>query len=264
MKTNLALATLLTAGMAMAQIVIPEGTKVRVRLEQNLSSETAELGGMVDFTVMHELRVGDAVVMANGAKATGTIVTAQAKRRMGRGGQLDFTIERVQMVDGNWLSVRYTPMKSTGKGNGVSTGVLTAGLAMAFWPAAPLGLLRKGHDATIAKGRIYEVFADASTYVAAVDSAPDTAPQAGTTLVADNSQGHATTLNINANQPGADIEVDGMFVGNAPSTIQLAAGVHRILVRQGASAWQRDLQAYGGTVNISAVLAPIQLALRSN
>ena len=53
-----------------------------------------------------------------------------------------------------------------------------------------------------------------------------------------------------------------MFVGNAPSTIQIATGVHKILVRQGSSAWQRDLQRSGGTVNISAVLAPIQLALR--
>ena len=51
-----------------------------------------------------------------------------------------------------------------------------------------------------------------------------------------------------------------MFVGNAPSTIQIATGVHKILVRQGSSAWQRDLQRSGGTVNISAVLAPIQLA----
>src|SRR5689334_14165316 len=114
MKTNLLLATLLTAGMAMAQIVIPDGTKLRVRLEQNLSSETAELGSTVDLAVTQEVRVGDAVVVANGARATGSIITAQGKRRMGRGGKLDFTIDRVQMVDGNWLSVRYTPMKTQG------------------------------------------------------------------------------------------------------------------------------------------------------
>src|ERR1051325_5902007 len=129
MKTNLMLATLMTAGMAMAQIVIPDGTKIRVRLEQNLSSETADFGSTVDFAVIQEVRLGEAVVIANGARATGSIVTAQPKRRMGRGGKLDFSIERVQTVDGNWLSVRYTPMKTQGKGNGIATGVLTAGIA---------------------------------------------------------------------------------------------------------------------------------------
>jgi hypothetical protein len=48
--------------------------------------------------------------------------------------------------------------------------------------------------------------------------------------------------------------VDGRFVGSAPSTIQLAPGVHRVVVRQGASMWQRDLQVSGGNITISAVL----------
>ena len=63
-------------------------------------------------------------------------------------------------------------------------------------------------------------------------------------------------LNINANQPGADIEVDGMIVGNAPTTIQLTAGVHQVILRQGASVWQRDIQVTGGTVTINATLGP--------
>jgi len=295
MNTNLMLATLMTAGMAMAQIVIPDGTKIRVRLEENLSSETAEFGSTVDFAVTQEVRVGDAVVVPNGARATGSIVTVQPKRRMGRGGKLDFSIDRVQMVDGNWLSVRYTPLKTQGKGNVIATGVLTAGLAVVFLPAAPLGLLVKGHEATIIKGRTYEVFADESTYVAAAAAAtsplvtrvvtqapavmlrqPNGAPVYNAnfpaaqnltpvTNTAPQTQGAATTLSVHANQPGADIEVDGMFVGNAPSTIQLAPGIHKILVRQGASVWERDLQASGGSVTINATLGAqgrIQAAAR--
>lgn len=300
MKTNLMLATLFTAGMAMAQVMIPDGTKVRVRLEENLTSETAELGQTVDFAVTQEVRVGDAVVVANGARATGSIVKVEPRRRMGRAGQLDFSIERVQMVDGNWLSVRYTPLKNHGKGNGAATGVLTAGLAVVFWPAAPLGLLIRGHDATIIKGRTYDVFADESTYVASAAAASTPlvgralpqgplqtmrTPQGGmvnnaglpaavnvspnpvvvsNTSITDPAQtipasmpaapAATATLSINANQPGADIEVDGMFVGNAPTTIQLSAGMHQVVLRQGASVWQRDLQVTGGTVTINATL----------
>ncbi len=132
MKTNLLLATLFTASLAMAQVMIPDGTRIRVRLEENLTSETAELGETVDFSVTQEVHVGDAIAIANGARATGSIVRREGRRTLTRGGELDFTIERVQMVDGNWLSVRYHPMKNHGK-NGVAVGVLTAGLAAVFW-----------------------------------------------------------------------------------------------------------------------------------
>jgi hypothetical protein len=62
------------------------------------------------------------------------------------------------------------------------------------------------------------------------------------------------TLTVNANVAGADIEVDGMFVGNAHTTIQLAAGVHRLTVKNRASEWQREIQITGGSVTIQATL----------
>jgi len=299
MTTKLTIATLFTAAMAMAQVMIPDGTKIRVRLEQNLSSEDAVLGQTVDFAVTQEVRVGDAVVVANGARATGAIVRAQARRRMGRGGELDFTIDRVQMVDGNWLNVRYTPHLNHGHGNGATTGVLTAGLAVVFWPAAPLGLLVRGHDAFIIKGRTYEVFADESTYVAnavaaSVPPVVRVLPQAPAQILRTPEGGvmnnyglpaavnvnpnpvqvsntstltapmiapmgapasQVAMLSVNANIATADIEIDGAFVGNAPTTIQLAPGQHQLVVRSGAAVWQRDVTITSGTVTINATLA---------
>ncbi|MGO4884303.1 MAG: PEGA domain-containing protein [Bryobacteraceae bacterium] len=302
MKTTLLLAATFTASMAMAQVMIPDGTPVRVRLEENLSSATADLGQTVDFKVTQEVRVGDAIVVANGAPATGSIVDVQEKRRLGRAGKLDFSIERVQMVDGNWLNVRYTPNKNHGKGNGTTMGVTTGILAVVFWPAAPVALLMKGHDVEINKGRTYEVFADESTYVngAIAASTPlmtRALPQAPAVMLrqangapvnngglpagvnagvnpvlvsnasmlntalntapapqATEAQGTGATLTINSNQPGADIMVDGMYVGNAPTTIQLAPGLHKVVLQQGSSVWQRDLQVTGGAVTINATL----------
>jgi len=309
MKTNLMFATLLTAGMAMAQVIVPDGAKIRVRLEENLSSETAELGQTVDFAVTQEVHVGDAIVIANGARATGSIVKVEPRRRIGRAGQIDFTIERVMLVDGNWLNVRYTPQKNHGKGNGVATGVLTAGLAVVFWPAAPIGLLIKGHEATVIKGRTYEVFSDDSVLVA--NAIPASSPQMGRmlpqapatmlrqsngapysnaglpntmaapvnpslvsnvslttggdvqpTAQAAPAASSAATVAISSNLSGADIEIDGAFVGNAPTTVQLAAGMHKISVKQGSSTWERDLQVTAGNVTINATLAhgPVQRA----
>jgi hypothetical protein len=296
MKTNLILATILTASLASAQVTISDGTKIRVRLEQNLSSDSAEQGQTVDFAVTQEVRVGDAIVVANGARATGTIVKAEEKRRLGRAGHLDFTIDRVQLVDGNWLSVRYTPQKNNGKSDGIKTGLITAGVAAVFWPAAPLVLLHHGKDATIIKGRIYEVFSDESTYVASAIAASTPAmtralPQAPATMVrmADGSpvnngglprsvntsanpmlvsntsmlggtppqyqagsEMQVATLNVTSSYAGADIEVDGMFVGSAPSTIQMTPGMHQLTVRHGAAVWTKQIAITGGQVSINA------------
>jgi hypothetical protein len=63
-------------------------------LEENLSSETAEAGQQADFAVTQEVRVGDAVVIATSARATGAIVLAEPRRRLGRAGKLDFSIDR--------------------------------------------------------------------------------------------------------------------------------------------------------------------------
>src|SRR5438445_1697274 len=62
------------------------------------------------------------------------------------------------------------------------------------------------------------------------------------------------TLSVKSNLSGADIEVDGMFVGSTPTTIQLPAGVHTVAVKQGNLVWQRDMQISGGSVSVNATL----------
>lgn len=48
---------------------------------------------------------------------------------------------------------------------------------------------------------------------------------------------------IQSDPPGADIYVDGKFVGQSPSTIHLASGSHRVEVKlQGRQTWSRDLE----------------------
>ena len=55
--------------------------------------------------------------------------------------------------------------------------------------------------------------------------------------------------------PAADIEVDGVFVGNAPTTLQVGSGQHLIAVKHGLKAWQRTLQVNAGsTITLNATL----------
>lgn len=142
-------------------VEVPEGQRVRVRLEQQLSSATADEGQPVQLTVTEDVRVRDIAVFAQGATVTGTVITALPKRRMGRTGKLDFSIDRAIAVDGSSVPLRYTMVKKEGGSHAVRTGVITAGVAVLFWPAAPFVLLAKGKDTVINKGMVFEVFTDA-------------------------------------------------------------------------------------------------------
>ena len=65
----------------------------------------------------------------------------------------------------------------------------------------------------------------------------------------------ATRLTVVSAPDGADISVDGNFVGNAPSTVNLTDGDHTITVtKNGYKAWERKIKAIGGMVRLNADL----------
>ena len=65
----------------------------------------------------------------------------------------------------------------------------------------------------------------------------------------------ANELSISSTPPGADIEVDGKFVGNTPSSVTLAPGDHDIAVKKsGFAPWDRKITISGGHVTINAEL----------
>jgi hypothetical protein len=194
---------------------------------------------------------------------------------MGRAGKLDFSIDRVKSTDNQWIPLRYSVTRKSGQSHAVRTGVITAGVAAVFWPAAPVILLMRGKDVVIDKGVAFEVFTDnnhlmgaggAVSQVASA-SAQGTVPQqfnsatvpanaalpaaAATAAVS----GGSATVTITSNVAGADIEVDGAFVGNTPTSLQLTGGQHRIVVKSGDKSWDRSLQVNAGsTISVNATL----------
>jgi hypothetical protein len=55
-------------------------------------------------------------------------------------------------------------------------------------------------------------------------------------------------LQVDSIPPGADIELDGSFVGNTPSDVQVAEGNHMVVVRKpGFKHWERQIKAIGGS-----------------
>ncbi len=86
--------------------------------------------------------------------------------------------------------------------------------------------------------------ADNSTQPPAANPGPAVTPQA--------------TLEVLSFPMGADIEVDGKFVGNTPSSLGLPAGDHTVKVsKKGFAPWERKVGVSTGTVRISPELEPI-------
>jgi hypothetical protein len=234
---------------AMGQPVLEDGTPVKLRISQTVSSADAHVDDKVEFEVLEEVRVADILVIPKGGIAWGTITEAQPKRRMARGGKLEIVMDSVRLVDGQKAALRAV---KNAKGGG-HTGAMTAGIVatgLLFWPAAPFFLFMHGKDITIPKGAEVPTFVNGNFNLDAARFRP------ATQNVQIAQQGGAvTSVSISSTPPGGDIYVDDGFVGNAPSTLNVTAGAHSIVVKKnGFQDWTRQMSFSGGTITLSAEL----------
>jgi hypothetical protein len=67
------------------------------------------------------------------------------------------------------------------------------------------------------------------------------------------------SLAIDSSPTGADIEIDGDFVGNTPSSVNVSLGSHKITVKKkGYADWTRTMNVTGGTIHLNAELEQVQ------
>jgi PEGA domain len=229
--------------------VLEDGTPIKLRLSQTVSSADAHVNDRVEFEVLEDVLVNGVVVIPKGASALGTVTEAMPKRRMARGGKLEIIMDSVRLVDGQKAALRAV---KDGKGGG-HTGGMTVGIvaaAIVFWPAAPLFLLMHGKDITFPKGTDVPTFVNGDMKL---DPAKFQLAEEGPVqpVVA----AAASNLAISSNPAGADIYLDQNFIGNTPSTVSVPAGKHAVSVRKaGFQDWVRDMNFSGGSITLSAEL----------
>ena len=225
-----------------------DGTAVKLRLAENLTSATARAGDQVPFEVTEEVDVEGVTVVLKGAQALATVTDASPKKSMGRGGKLDVNVDSVRLIDGEKAQLRAVEDNKGGGHVGAMTGAMVA-TAMVFFPAAPLFLFIHGKDVVIPQGTEVTAFVqgDMKLDMAKFAPVPPAAAMAAAPAAA------ASGLTIDASVPNCDIEVDGSFVGNTPSTLNLAPGKHDIVVKKaGYKDWTRSMAVTGGTIRLSA------------
>jgi hypothetical protein len=239
------------ASPVIEQSILEDGTPVKLRFSQTVSSADAHVDDRVEFEVLEEVRVSDVLVIAKGGIAWGTVTEAQSKRRMARGGKLEIVMDSVRLVDGQRAALRAV---KDAKGGG-HTGAMTAGIvatALVLWPAAPLFLFMHGKDISIPKGAEVPTFVNGNF---PIDMAKFQQATPGVTPVFQ--AGATAAVSITSTPAGAEISIDQNFVGNTPSSISVSGGKHMVSVtKPGFQSWSREIAVSGGAVNLTAELLP--------
>lgn len=243
--------------------VLEDETPVRLRLNRTISSADAHVGDTVDFETLDDITVNSTLVIPKGGLAFATVTEAQAKRRMARGGKLDINIDYVKLVSDERAALRAVKdVKGGGHTGGMVGGIVATSLV--FFPAAPFFLFMHGKDISIPKGTEITAYVngDMKLDIAKFQPAmPPSAPPESTVAGSpgENEGAVSAKLHVESTPPGADIEVDGSFVGNTPSDVQVTEGDHSVVVKKaGFKDWERMLKVRGGSsVNLTAELEKV-------
>ena len=143
-------ALLATAATHQDEIVISEGTPIKVVTTREITSKEAKPNDAVPFTVSEDVVINGQVVIRTGTAAAGSVVNAEKSGYMGKSGKLAIQVESTETVDGHPLRLRAAKGK---EGNDAGSSVV----ALSF--ISPIFLFKKGGEAKIAAGTVVTVYA---------------------------------------------------------------------------------------------------------
>jgi hypothetical protein len=90
-------------------VMVKEGTRLRVRILQELSSRTANVGDVFQGEVFDDTDVDNKIALVKGASAIGTVTVVQRAAWLGKPGRLGFSFEYAKAVDGTNVRLRAAP-----------------------------------------------------------------------------------------------------------------------------------------------------------
>lgn len=147
------------AAPAARLVAVPEGTEFTVVTTETVSSKTAAEGDRISLKVDEDVVVGGVKVITRGTAVRGVVASVEKAGRMGKGGKLNLRIESTVAVDGQRVPLRATKAKEGDDKTGS-----TVALTVIF---GPIGLLKKGKDASYPEGTRVTVFTDQAVSIGA-------------------------------------------------------------------------------------------------
>jgi hypothetical protein len=230
---------------------LQDGTPVKLRLGETISSANAHVGQSVEFEVLEEVLVSGVTIIPKGSVAWATVTEAHSKKSMGRGGVLNVNIDSVRLADGEKVALRAVAGGKGGGHVGAMTGAIVA-TSIVFFPAAPLFLFIHGKDITIPKGTEVTAFINGDVPLVLAKFQPQLPVSSEAPVSASADQ---TTIEFTSVPLGAEIELDGTYAGSTPSSEAVVPGEHTIkITKSGYKAWERKMKTTVGHVNVAAQL----------
>jgi|SRR5215469_11877077 len=136
---------------ASEKLVLKEGSEVKLKFADNLSSKTATEGDPVNLILDEDIKIGDAIVAKAGCKAVGTITNAKKAGMMGKAGELNMRLEHLTVGD-----ERVKLRGSKGKEGQGKEGTAVA-LTVLF---GPIGLIKHGKNVELKAGTPLTAYVD--------------------------------------------------------------------------------------------------------
>ena len=133
-----------------ARLVIPDGTPVKLRLAESVSSAHARVGDPLDFVVVRDVSVGGFTVIPAGTMAHGSVTGVKGRRFLGMGGQISLKLDSVELVNGDRVELSASKKVKGGSRTKLMVGAMIV-TGLIFLPATPIFLLTRGHDSTVMK-----------------------------------------------------------------------------------------------------------------
>jgi hypothetical protein len=145
------------AGLSDA-VVLKEGTDVKLKFVDAISSKTASIDDPVTLALDEDLKVGDIVVAKAGAQALATVSNVKKAGMMGKPGELNIRLEYLKAGD---TKVHLRGTKGREGDSKVGTAVA---LTVLF---GPVGLIKHGKNIDIAPGTPFTAYvADDAAFAA--------------------------------------------------------------------------------------------------
>jgi hypothetical protein len=128
-------------------LLVPEGTRLLVKVVNEFSSVDAKVGDVIDLVVVFTVRVGGITVIPKGTALSAKVVSVSRAGRGARGGQVKVAFDEFSLPTGEVASVRNPQHKASDAAKGTAE---ASGLAAGLFITAGVPLLalpfEKGDD----------------------------------------------------------------------------------------------------------------------
>jgi len=213
----------LAANAAPLNVVLADGTPVRLTLGNAAAAKGVRMGENLELEVAEDVRVNEVVVIAKGSIANAEATNLRSGLN-GHGGWIDINLDSVTLADGQRVPIRSTKNK----------------------PFRDQGTIvsNSGQDASIAQGT------DVTAYISGDQSLDLTRLRAAS--------GPTVEVKVSSNPSNAEITLDGRLAGSTPYTLRMSSGDHVMVLRiVGFRPWQGKVHVAGEPLSVDVPLVKL-------